>query len=226
MRRFRSTILRVVTALALVIAMVSGAGVFLGNKAQASPPGTYTVTFNPNGGKVYYNGQWRSNNVAITVGGGAYVQNLNAKRTPESDYEFLGWSINRKTVTYPKGQPITAYGNMTLYAMYKDKRLKVSYFLADNYAYFKDSNGYAVTNGNNGAYIHQVFEYGVSRTRTINSPNYTVVPPAGKTLKGWRISFSGEFEAHVFNKNTTIQAACEFYHRPNDTYVTFMAVFE
>ncbi len=137
MNRFRS-IMKTVTAFALVIALAAGMAVSMGGKAKAA--GTYTITYDLNGGIV------APNNSATTV---TQVIGAGQKTSVKGDIFYypgkvlLGWSLSKNgDVKYKPGQGnIMFYGNTKLYAVWgirlhfdcfeKDKSTKLKSFDID-----------------------------------------------------------------------------------------------
>lgn len=161
MKNFRRTILKTVAALALVIGFAVGMSALFGTKAEAGAPGTYTITFNGNGGKVVRNGTQYST-LQVDVAGGQYTTNLNCVRP---GYNFIGYASrsNAKYPTWPAGTPIRVTGNMTVYALYEYTgvypTMTVSFYLnspKDNY--FVYNNGYNTPVGDVTHPTPQIFQ--------------------------------------------------------------------
>lgn len=219
----KKTILKMITAFALVIAMAAGMAAGFGRKAEAGSY-TYTITFKGNGGTITYGGNTYTT-FTMTAGSGAVIGCPKATR---SGYTFLGYNTTSTATTakYPAGQPIPVSGNMTLYAIWKKNAaptITVSYNVnSDNW--FVDSNGIGV----GGVYPNHLDQYGRSRTSKCTiadmpkirqygiHPKYTVTywyPNVdGKDYKGYLIS----------NLNSkTIQQVLNDIGKPNATQITF-----
>ena len=78
--------------------------------------GTYTVSYNANGGSGAPSAQTKTENKALT---------LSTTKPTRSGYEFLGWaaSANAGTAQYQPGASYTANANVTLYAVWKQKEV-------------------------------------------------------------------------------------------------------
>lgn len=117
-----------IVALALVLIMAAGMMPKYTKKTDAS--GTYTITFNTNGGwfeskdrqyPVNQNGKDYSKNYYHVIGAGSLTSI--PKIVPYwNGYRFLGWSTskNATSATYTSGQGSVRFnGNVTLYAVWK-----------------------------------------------------------------------------------------------------------
>lgn len=198
MNRNKKIVLKVITTLALVFAMVAGiTAVFKGKAKASNQPGVYTVTFDGNimvdGYKVAYigevqtrNGSWVTS-YSMDIGAGA---NMGFPAARCGKYELLGYSTNKNaaTPTYKVGDVIRAYGNTTFYAIWKP--IDVHYYVAEvgcyplnRYGYIYDANydSIADSSGIDWREGGKAFFAGAKRVRLDKNNKYWTF-----TFKGWK----------------------------------------
>lgn len=117
MKDFRKTVLKTVTAFALVIAMAAGMAASMGGKASAQDPSTYIITYDLNGGIVAPNNS--ATTVTQTVGAGQKASVKGAIFYYPGKILY-GWSLSKGgPVKYKPGEGnITFNGNTKLYAVW------------------------------------------------------------------------------------------------------------
>lgn len=116
MKKQHLTKLVALTAMAIAIAAIIWG--FAAKKAFAGAPGTYTITYNANGGTI--NG---SSTMQVTFVPSSPVSITSTVPT-KSGCNFLGWSTSKSatSATYKKGQGTVRFsGNVTLYAVWQSK---------------------------------------------------------------------------------------------------------
>lgn len=102
---------------------------------------TYTISYNMNGGSGSIGNQTKVEFSPLTLSG---------TKPTRTGYEFVGWntSASATTAQYQPGGKYTANGNATLYAVWKAKQVKVTF--------------YRNQNGSDSTTATQTFTYGAS----------------------------------------------------------------
>lgn len=116
MKKQHLTKLVALSAMAIAIAAIIWG--FAAKKAFAGAPGTYTITYNANGGTI--NG---SSTMQVSFVPSSPVSITSTVPT-KSGCNFLGWSTSKSatSATYKKGQGNVRFsGNVTLYAVWQSK---------------------------------------------------------------------------------------------------------
>jgi len=116
MKQFRTSILKTITALALVIAMCAGMTTSLGQKASAAS--TVTITYMA-GTDATINGGSSLKQV-VTSGSQTTITTTRPVRN-KSGFNFAGWSYTKDSgaVAYKAGAKITPTANITLYPVWQ-----------------------------------------------------------------------------------------------------------
>ena len=121
---------------------------------------TYTISYNMNGGSGSISNQTKNYNQDLT---------LSSTKPTRTGYDFVGWntSASATTAQYQPGGKYTANSGATLYAIWKAKQIKVTFYRNQN-----SSDNTTAT---------QTFTYGASG-QSFSNKNWT---KDGYTLLGW-----------------------------------------
>ena len=221
----KRTLMKMITALTLVIAMAAGMAAGFGRKAEAGSY-TYTITFKGNGGTITYGGKTYTT-FTMTAGSGAIIGCPKATR---SGYTFLGYNTTSTATTakYPAGQPIPVSGNMTLYAVWKKNgtptsTMTVTYNVNSN-NWFVDRDGIGV----GGVNSNHLVQYGRLRTSKCTIADMPKINAYGIHPKNkvsfWVPNVDGKNYTNCLIKdlnNWTIQGVLDYIGKPNATSITF-----
>ena len=151
-----------------------------------TPPATYTVSYNANGGSGAPASQTKTQGVTLT---------LSSTRPTRTNYTFLGWSTSSTatSATYSAGGSYTANSSATLYAVW-------SYTPPATYTVSYNANG------GSGAPASQTKTQGVTLTLSSTKPTRS-----GYTFCGWATNSSATSVAYSAGDSYTTNAAVTLY---------------
>lgn len=146
------------------------------------PYGTYSITYNANGGTGAPSAQTKTHGTAITLRTGTPTR---------TGYDFVRWDTKKDDsgTNYAAGASYTANANATLYAQWKLKTYKVTYN----------------ANGGSGAPSAQTKTHGTALTLSTSVPTRD-----GYNFKGWATSSSGSV-AYAAGASYTTNSAVTLY---------------
>lgn len=220
----KRTILKMITAFALIIAMAAGMSTGYVRKAEAGS-NTYTVKFYSNGGTITFNGSTYST-LTLYRGKNALIPCPSASK---AGYKFLGYntSSSAKTAKYKAGQNITVTGNMTLYAVYQVLPITVVYSVKSS-NWFVDEDEMPVT----GSYTNYLAQYDRSRYSACTIANMPKIQAYGihpkYTVGCWVPVVDGKtyYNCEISNlSRVNIQTILNTIGKPYSTNIMFWQLY-
>ena len=236
MKKNKKNVLKAITTLALVLAMVAGITTgFKGKAKAANQPGVYTVTFAGNtvtdGYGTTYTGYVKNSkgswvtSYSMDIGGGA---NMGFPAAKCGNYELLGYSTNRYAFepTYKVGDVIHAYGNTTFYAIWK--KIDVHYFVAEVGCYPIPRTGWIYDGNGDCVADSQGTDWRVGGKSSFAGSNRVHLDQYNKywtfTFKGWKAQ--NKYGKWVDVTGLTVQQALNKIGYPNETEIYVTAIIE
>lgn len=236
MKKNKKSVLKAITTLALVFAMVAGITAGFKGKAKASRPGYYNITFN--GGSVAYNQDGKPQNGSVKKPGGQFVSSYTVEypagtkfgfpAAQNGKYECIGYTTKKNGTKpeYKPGDVLYASGNYTYYAVWK--QINVTYYVGENGCYPLTSKGYIYDRDNDGIADRQGTDSWIGGKDTFAKASRVHLDKNNRywNYKGFICWRAKRGNSWVNVSNMTVQQALNAIGDPNATSITVYAYID